>query len=94
MAQRTITLDDAPETLWALIESVRSSTERVQCNLYLFLSNALAAPLYSETLSLLTAATDAGTLTLTAQTLDTGNRRFPRILHTLVNSPGLRGRKS
>jgi hypothetical protein len=94
LAQRQIALDDVDKALWSKIEDVRGSVDKVTCRIFLFASTALAAPLYAETLSVEAAAFDGGMLTLTARTTDAGNRRFGRILHTLANTPGLRGRKA
>lgn len=93
-AQRSIDLDDIDGSLYRQIESVRSSDEHVICKVYLFLSNALDVVLYAQQLSVDAASIDGGKLTISTQTIDSGNRRFPRVLHTLANTPGLRGRKS
>lgn len=92
-AQRSIDLDDIDSSLFKQIEAVRSLDEHVACRIYLFLSSAPDVVLYAQQLSVDSASIDGGKLTLSTQTIDSGNRRFPRILHTLANTPGLRGRK-
>lgn len=93
-AQRSIDLDDVRGFLFRQIQSVRSSDEHVVCKIYKFLSTAPDIVLYAQQLSVDGAGIDGGKLTTSTQTIDSGNRRWPRTLHTLANTPGLRGRKS
>lgn len=92
-AATQLAIDDFEEALYLLIESVRSSDESVACKIYGFLSSAPDVLLYASQMSINGVSTQGGKLMPTASTMDPGNRRCPRILHTLANTPGLRGRK-
>lgn len=91
-ATRQIVVDDADGVIARLIDETDDTAEAIAVVIRYYSSADLTTPQIVETYSVQSAEPDDDQLTITASTADIANYSDPSIRHTLMNSPGLRGR--
>lgn len=89
---RSIEIGDVRRKLMKLIESVLDSDDSITCIYRFYTSDDLAVPKIVSKYQVGDVSHDGGITSMTVQTQDLGNMRWPRARHTDENTPGWRGR--
>lgn len=89
---RSLTIDGVDGSLIKALVPASQSEEPITATVRTYLSNDLTAPqfLRPEVLTLTNISVSKTTITATAENEDVINRRFPRVIYTTDNTPGLK----